>query len=70
MAEGMYYTPRNLLEAIRPLEPCAGSGVYLMSVIPGRRRYLMLWCLRLPCVAVILVCVIRLLTERGYSTRE
>ena len=28
------------------------------------------WCLRIPCMAVILVCLIRLLTERGYSTRE
>jgi hypothetical protein len=30
----------------------------------------MIWCLRIPCMAVILVCLIRLLTERGYSTRE
>ena len=27
------------------------------------------WCLRVPCVGVILVCLIRLLTETGYNTR-
>jgi hypothetical protein len=28
------------------------------------------WCLRLPCVAVILVCLILLLTERGSNVRD
>ena len=30
----------------------------------------MIWCLRVPCMAVILVCLIRLLTERGSNVRD
>ena len=30
----------------------------------------MIWCLRIACMAVLLVCLIRLLTERGYTVRD
>ena len=30
----------------------------------------MIWCLRIPLMATILVCLVRILTERGYHVRD